>query len=302
MQDFKAITLEDIEVIYPYFKKKNSLFCDYSIGGRFMWREYFKMEYIIVFDTLVFKNEDEGQVFFELPIGQNWLQAFSFIWDYCKEHKIELKFAILNDNDVEVLKKYFFKTRRSYERGWSDYIYDAQSFKEFKGRRFNKKRNHLNAFKQNNDYSVERINENNLNELILFFEDYRQRHSKDDPVYVEENNRVLEVLNHLEHYQMKGIILRVKEKIVAFSLGEIINDTLFCHIEKAEMKVRGAYQMVAYAFANEFVDDTIKWINREEDTNDMGLRQSKFSYKPDKIANKYMLEVLPRKDYTILSR
>ena len=110
----------------------------------------------------------------------------------------------------------------------------------------------------------------------------------------------MEVLNNLDHYKMKGIILRVDEKIVAFSLGEVINETLFVHIEKAEMNVRGAYPMVAFAFANEFVDDQIKWINREEDTNDMGLRQSKFSYKPDKILNKYMLEVLPPENNVII--
>lgn len=300
MQDFKSITLEDIDLIYPFFKQKNSRFCDYSIGGRFMWREYFKMEYIIIYETLIFKNVDEGQTFFELPIGRNWLQAFSFIWDYCKECRIEPKFAILENSDVDILRNYFFRTRKSYERGWSDYLYDAQTFKTFKGKRYNKKRNHLNAFRQNNNYSVEHIDDSNLEELIAFFADYKNRHSKESPVYVEENNRVMEVLNNLDHYKMKGIILRVDEMIVAFSLGEVINETLFVHIEKAEMNVRGAYSMVAYAFANEFVDEKIKWINREEDTNDMGLRQSKFSYKPDKILNKYMLEVLPPENNVII--
>lgn len=299
MQEFKPIKLEDIELIAPFFKSKNSLFCDYSIGGRFMWREYFKMEYLIIADTLIFKNVDEGEVFFELPIGKNWLQAFSFIWNYCKENQLCPKFAILNNNDVEVLRKYFFRTRKSYERGWSDYLYDAHKFKEFKGKRYNKKRNHLNSFKNSYSYTTERISESNLDELIAYFEDYRLRHTKDSEVYIEENNRVLEVLRHLDHYQMMGIILRVEGKIVAFSLGEIINETLFCHIEKAEANIRGAYQMIAYSFANEFVDDKIKWINREEDTNDMGLRQSKLSYKPDKILNKYMLEVLPAENQVL---
>lgn len=299
MLEFKPITLSDIDIIEPYFKEKNSRFCDYSIGGRFMWREYFKMEYIIVKETLIFKNVDEGEVFFELPIGKNWLQAFAFIWDYCKEHQLCPKFAILNNDDVEVLKKYFFRTRQSYERGWSDYLYDAQAFKEFKGKRYNKKRNHLNAFRQNNSYSVERISDDNIKELIVYFEDYQTRHSKDSEVYLEENKRVLEVLNDLETFKMQGIILRVNQQIVAFSLGEIIGETLFCHIEKAEMNIRGAYQMVAYSFAREFVDDKIKWINREEDTNDMGLRQSKYSYKPNKILNKYMLEVLPSENQAL---
>lgn len=299
MLEFKPITLDDIKIIEPYFKEKHSRFCDYSIGGRFMWREYFMMEYIIIQDTLIFKNIDEGEVFFELPIGQNRLQAFSFIWEYCKQHQICPKFAILNHEDVEELKQVFFKTRMSYERGWSDYLYNAQDFKQFKGKRYNKKRNHLNAFRQNNDYSIERITDSNIHELIAYFTDYKQRHSKDSEVYVEENNRVLEVLNDMDTFKMVGIVLRVEGQIVAFSLGEIINDTLFCHIEKAESNVRGAYQMIAYSFAKEFVTEDILWINREEDTNDMGLRHSKLSYKPNLILNKYMLEVLPSENNVI---
>lgn len=303
MNEFKPLSLEAMDALMPYFKQKESVFCDYSVGGRFMWREYFQMEYIVVDETLIIKNIDEGKMFFELPIGPNWLKAFAFIWDYCKENREQLRFAILNKRDVEVLQKYFFRTRLSYERGWSDYIYDAHSFKEFKGKRYSKKRNHLNGF--HNAYpnhSLEVLDKDNLDELRTFFIDYRNRHSKDSPVYVEENNRVLEVLDHLEYYKMFGLILRVDGKIIAFSMGERIGETLYVHIEKAETAIRGAYTKMAHAFANEFADESIKWINREEDTNDMGLRKSKFSYKPDKIANKYQLEVLPRKIETLVIR
>lgn len=303
MDDFKPLHLEDIDTLMPYFKHKDSLFCDYSVGGRFMWREYFHMEYIIVEETLIIKNIEDGELFFELPIGPNWLVAFAFIWDYCKAHQKRLRFAILSKNDVSILKKYFFKTRLSYERGWSDYIYDATSFKDFKGKRYNKKRNHLNGFHNAHpNHSLEVLSEANLGELKDFFIDYKNRHSKDSPVYVEENNRVLEVLDHLDYYEMFGLILRIDGKIVAFSMGEIIGDTLYCHIEKAETEYRGAYTKIAHAFANEFADHNIQWINREEDTNDMGLRQSKFSYKPDLIANKYMLEVLFRKTDQVIVR
>lgn len=301
MDEFKPLSLEAMDELMPFFEQKESLFCDYSIGGRFMWREYFQMEYIIVDETLIIKNIDDGKLFFELPVGNNWLKAFAFIWDYCKKHREQLRFAILDPDDVAVLRKYFFKMRLSYERGWSDYIYAAEPFKLFKGKKYNKKRNHLNGFhKAYPNHSVEELNEDNLAELRSFFVDYRNRHSKESPVYIEENNRVLEVLDHLDYYKMFGLILRVDGQIIAFSMGEKIGETLYVHIEKAETDYRGAYTKIAYEFANWFVDESIKWINREEDTNDMGLRQSKFSYKPDMIANKYMLEVLPRKIETLL--
>ena len=76
-------------------------------------------------------------------------------------------------------------------------------------------------------------------------------------------------------------------ELVAYSYGEPINDDTFCvHVEKADIDVRGAYQMINREFARQ-LQDRYEYINREEDTGSEGLRRAKLSYQPHKLVIKY---------------
>ena len=45
--DFKALGLEHIELLRPYFMKNLCRICDCTIGGTFIWRDLFKTEFAI---------------------------------------------------------------------------------------------------------------------------------------------------------------------------------------------------------------------------------------------------------------
>ena len=42
---FKRLTLSEIPLVQPYFRQMKSRTCDFTVGGMFMWRNYYKMEY-----------------------------------------------------------------------------------------------------------------------------------------------------------------------------------------------------------------------------------------------------------------
>ena len=86
-------------------------------------------------------------------------------------------------------------------------------------------------------------------------------------------------------------MLLVDGEIVGFSLGEIIGATLFPHIEKADRDYEGCYQMLVAQFAQQFAHEGISFINREDDTGDLGLRTSKLSYHPVALLEKYTVTV-----------
>ena len=79
--------------------------------------------------------------------------------------------------------------------------------------------------------------------------------------------------------------------VAGFSLGEIVGDTLFTHIEKADRDYEGCYQMLVAQFAQHFVRDGVHFINREDDTGDLGLRTSKLSYHPVALLEKYTVTI-----------
>ena len=101
----------------------------------------------------------------------------------------------------------------------------------------------------------------------------------------EKHAEICVTLNFLrlfEELEMRGGALRVNGDIVAFTLGEPVGmrqDTLVVHIEKAFSDIQGAYAVINQQFAIHEGKD-FRYINREDDVGEEGLRKAKLSYKP----------------------
>ncbi len=173
-----------------------------------------------------------------------------------------------------------------------DYLYSAEDLTELRGKKFSGQRNHVSQFMRNcEDWCFKDIHDVNIADVISFF--VSGYHAAENPSEFEkeENDEVLEVLNNLDQYAMLGGVLHADGEIVGFSLGEIQNDTLFTHIEKADRNCKGAYPMLVNQFSKYFAGENIKYINREEDMGDIGLRTSKMSYHPVAKLKKYIVEI-----------
>jgi len=99
---------------------------------------------------------------------------------------------------------------------------------------------------------------------------------------------VLALLEDYEELPLVGGLVRVDGEIAAFSIGEIIDEVLLVHVEKADRRFKGAYQYINYRFVQEQVSQhAVVPVNREDDAGDEGLRQAKLSYCPVQILHKY---------------
>lgn len=88
-------------------------------------------------------------------------------------------------------------------------------------------------------------------------------------------------IRKFEELGLIGGVLRVDGEIVAFTIGEPVNeDTFVVHIEKAFSAVDGAYPMINQQFVEHELQGKYKYVNREEDLGVEGLRKAKLSYKP----------------------
>lgn len=93
-------------------------------------------------------------------------------------------------------------------------------------------------------------------------------------------------LRKREFLGLKGGLLRANGEVVAFALGEQINeDTLVVHIEKAFSEVPGAYAVINQQF---LIHESggLKYVNREDDVGEPGLRKAKLSYHPEFLVEK----------------
>lgn len=98
------------------------------------------------------------------------------------------------------------------------------------------------------------------------------------------------VLNNLDRYPFEGAVLSTPtDGIVAFTIGEVLNDTLHVHIEKMNHEIPGAGETINKLFAEMMLSrhPEIIYINRQEDVGDPSLRYAKESYHPITLLNKY---------------
>ncbi len=296
MLNFKPISLESLDEIKEYLPCKSNRTCDSTVGTLFMWREFYKSEYTIYNETLFMKVKilDE-KTSFTLPIGKRPLEeGLQTLVEYTDQMNIPLIFCAIPEEAVEPIKNFFQNNVEfQFDRDMSDYLYLSEDLSQLKGRRYSGQRNHMNKFrKMYPDYQYIRMNKDNIGRVMEFYDGFSKNMVKAMETAIEENKRTEEILPLIGDIGLFGGFIEVDGEIIALSVGEIINDTLYVHIEKALKEYPGSYQMIMNEFAKDSVNETVLYINREDDAGDLGLRTSKLSYHPHQLLDKYYIKVI----------
>ncbi|NLT14386.1 MAG: DUF2156 domain-containing protein [Clostridiales bacterium] len=293
--DFTALDLEHIDHLRPYFASNLCRICDCTIGGTFIWRDLFKTEFAIISGVLYLKVRYlTGDIAFTPPRGESCdeKEAYEKIIDYCRTIGCVPRLCAVSPHRLERIRALYPDAGAYTDRAWSDYLYNSDDITSLTGRKYSGQRNHINRFlREHPGWSFEAIDETNLHAVRDFFESYASEHVKDYPAYDEGNLKTLEVLDNMEKYRLFGGVLRVEGHVVGASLGEIVGDTLFVHIEKSLTEFRGSYPMLVNQFAKMYTTGGVTLINREEDDGVEGLRISKMSYHPVELLDKYVVEL-----------
>lgn len=290
MISFQTITADNIMEAAKYFEYKVSRTSDYTIGAMFMWREFYNTTFCICDDILFFKVKFLNRISFTYPVGPgSFDRAVYDLKEYCRANDLPLWFCTVPEEVIPMLVNGHQGTiPGAPSRDWADYLYDAKDLAEMAGRRFSGQRNHINKFKKlYPNYKYQRITSENLPRVMDFLYDYEKNHGKEASLAKEEFALTLELMPYLDKFKLPGGFIEVDGTIIAMTVGEVLKDTLYSHIEKANRDYIGSYQMIVKEFASDMMQYGIKYINREEDVGDEGLRKSKLSYHPTALLDKY---------------
>lgn len=282
MLNFKPILPENADELKKYVTLSPARFCDRTPGLPVLWRDVYSNRYCVFDETLIVSSVFGGKTEFLYPSGKNIDGATERIIAHCEEMKIPCMIYSVSDEEADELVKKYPKSRKETNRDWSDYVYDKAAMMSLSGRKYATQRNHINKFKSLfTDYSFEQITEDSIPELIAFTENFTFPSQKVGGGAFSELNMCVDALKNYSKLGMLGGMLKVEGKIAGYSIGEILGDTLFVHIEKADTSYPGAYQTVTNLFLKAFAQsEDIKFVNREDDCGDEGLRRSKLSYHP----------------------
>jgi hypothetical protein len=291
---FKPVTLAALPEIKTVLQRATSRSCDYTVGGIFLWINWFRYEYAIVNGTLFIKGLAENNPdieAFSLPIGDMPIGcAVDLLRHYCALHNQSLVFSAIPEDSLYLFAN-FEGVRVEPLEAWSDYVYSAEDLATLSGKKFQKKRNHVNRFIADNPhYSFEDITADNIAQVQSFFESMPIDEDDSSPMAQYERQAVSRVLADSNIPAFDGALLRDEShNIVAFTFGEVIGDTLHVHIEKMLHAVNGAGAAINKMFVAEMLqrNPQVKFVNRQDDAGDPGLRHAKQTYNPMFILKKY---------------
>ena len=287
---FKDVSFDDIDLIKKYINYENAWICDYSVGVITMWKDVLNLQIAFSEDMVYLKSNIKGKKErFYIPFGSGDLKkAVENIKEYAKENNIELEFCSTSFNHYIKLQRYldgeyYYAPSRDY----SDYVYSYDKLANLKGKKYHQKRNHISSFKRKYpDYKLVKIDEQNIDRVKVFFEEFVINVIPKDKSEITERECTRIALNNFSKLGFIGAFLEVEGKIVAFTIAEQKGDLLIVHVEKADRNYSGSYAMINNEFLKSLSDLNIKWINREDDSGEAGLRKAKLSYYPSFIAIK----------------
>lgn len=295
--NFKRPQLEDKEVINRYFRQYPSRSCERTFVNVFLWCRFYHVEFAIVEDTLVFKNEDEG-LSYAYPAGEpeQVKKALELLMQYSKEQGVPFVLYNVTPNHFAQLNEWYpDRFQITYDEDYADYVYESEKLATLSGKKLHAKRNHINKFKAMYDgrWSYESISKENIEDCFQMALKWRNENGCEEDE--EKNSEICVTLNSLrlfEELELSGGVLKIDGEIVAFTIGEpVCEDTFVVHIEKAFADIQGAYPMINQQFVEHECMD-YQYINREEDTGAEGLRKAKQSYRPVFMVEKGIVKEL----------
>jgi len=177
------------------------------------------------------------------------------------------------------------------DRDNHNYIYLAADLAGLAGRRYSKKRNLIAQARHAYEWTVEPLTPANADACLEVLRETGREQAAEHGKGLERDDQAIEnCVRFFSDLSLEGVLVRVQGRPSAFSiLEQQTQDTVVIHFERALRSCKGLHQVTNQVTAQAVFERGFKYINREEDLGDPGLRQSKESYYPAFLAEALLL-------------
>ena len=283
--DFIPLSLELKDSLHPRLSLTSDGVSEFTFSGLYLFRNKYK--YRISRENLpdggfIISGEQSSGKFFMTPCtapGQETLEALFATHDYWKN----ISESVLNPVKEKLEERGIVFAE---DRDNSDYLYYRKDLAELAGKKYHKKKNHVNNFLNTYpNYEIRPISAELIPDALEILNIWLQEKCDGDD---GDYKAAKEALDLFETLSLRGAVFYVEGKPVAYCLGEsLARGKMFAiHFEKAVEGYKGIYQFVNQAFAAS-LPRFFTLINREQDLGNEGLRQAKMTYRPCGFVNKF---------------
>ncbi len=311
---YKELAAGDLARLSHYYSLRRQKSCDGSPLVSFLYKFYYEVHYCEFEDALLLSyHGEDGSTYGFLPFCRK--ADMSKYFKMQEEHfnkvlGIPLVISSADEEGVEVLKAAgaLDNYELTREDDLRDYIYSGESLRTLAGRKYSKKRNHINKFLTLYDgrWEYRSLKYEDRGDAEQFLNAWmKKKRLQDQGVGTSEAGEEFDPAEELdgEYRGIKALIneqaaydymkiggIYIDGELKAFSIGvrsEACSMAII-DVEKADSDIDGLYQMINKEFlCHEFPD--VELVNREDDVGIEGLRQSKLSYYPSEFEYKYTL-------------
>lgn len=290
MIDFKPLTISQKEEYEKILEGCPERGCEYNFSNLIIWG---RQKIAFHEGNLAFFSQFNRKSVYPFPQGKDLKPTLDAIIHDAKMRGIPCRLTSLNQDECALLEKlYPGMFRYHFDRDGFDYVYSIDDLATLAGRKYQRKRNHFNRFRQAHpDYRVEPITDENTPQVSALLDTwYAQRLAADPHAdFHMERCALKKALQYRKELGMEGLVLIDGDKLLAMTLGSPLSKQTFdVQFEKALEEADGAYPAINCEFARYLKEKypSLQWLNREEDMGLEGLRKAKLSYNPDHFVEK----------------
>ena len=292
MLDFQRIDLSKREQYNEFLMHCVERGCEYSLVNLYIWG---RQRVAFLHGCLALFSQFERSSVYPFPIGDGDIGAVldAIIHD-ARARGLECRLTSLTAADCALLEeRYPGQFRFHPDRDGCDYIYDINNLADLPGRKYQRKRNFLNRFRQNHpDCTLVPISPSLLPQveqmLTQWYQNRRTPETQD--AYHMEQVALRRAFEKWDELGLEGVALLENDRILAMAVGSFLTrDTFDVHFEKALEEIDGAYAAINQGFAAHLREKypALRYLNREDDLGLPGLRQAKLSYYPERLVVKF---------------
>lgn len=312
MEDFcklnwRKTSLSDLESLQKCALHNDFFANNYGAVNSVLYEKKFNSQIAIESGWIFEKYFEDGKTYFSFPhkLESDAGKIESAIKMLCENEVQEadkLIFENITAEEKDILLEIFpdAKIKATPESG--DYIYRTKDLSGLEGKKYSRKRNHIHQFQNKySDFKFELLNKTNLDSARKVEEKWLEENrdfAMDDGTLSDlqiEKEIINFALDNFEAFsqscEMSGGILFVSGEPVAFCISSLLSKSVTdIHFEKCLYSFGrdGGYAIINNEFAKSAHTD---FLNREEDLGIEGLRKAKLSYYPERVLEKFAVEI-----------
>lgn len=288
MIDFEPIRLEQREEFERILWDGAERGCEHSFANLYIWG---RQSAAVHQGNLVLFSQFNRKSVYPFPVGKDLKASIDAIIHDAAQRGIACRLTGMTHDECALLEQlYPGRFRYHFDRDFFDYVYAVEELAELKGRKYQRKRNHLNRFCQEHpDYTVEPITDENMPRVEALVAQWYENRLQQDPTadFHMEKAAIKKALQNRQALGMEGLLLMDGQQALAMTMGNFISpETFDVNFEKAIDP--GAYPAINREFARYLHEKYpgLRWLNREDDMGLEGLRKAKLAYCPDHMIEK----------------